>query len=121
MEKEQLILGRVSLNAYTVKNKVIDKNIIVLKYAHNNCYTTLFSLKDILKDINDKEFSIDLEKGLWSYRWWKDNKIGESRSKYGNFGADVGIIGVYDKSNLQHLENMKNASKEHTTEDNYDD
>ncbi|MFH0928851.1 MAG: hypothetical protein V1818_00680 [Candidatus Aenigmatarchaeota archaeon] len=56
------------------------ENLVVLKYATNECYTNVVKVDKV----DPKDFSIDLEKGTWSFDEWKNNKIGSMRSLYGN-------------------------------------
>ncbi|MAH03849.1 hypothetical protein CMI39_03635 [Candidatus Pacearchaeota archaeon] len=96
-------------------DEIKEENLVVLTYAVNNCWT---NVKEI-SDIDDKDFSINLEKELWSYRCWKDIKIGKKRSPYTTYSDECreGIIGVYDKTNIKHLDFLVHDAIE-STKDN---
>jgi len=78
------------------------ENLIVLRYAYNSCYTTLFELSDC-KDVN-------IENNIWIYK-----DIAREIGKCTNIKNHLGVIGVYDRTNISHLEAMKDAAKQFTT------
>ena len=71
-------------------------NLVVLSYASNNCYVTLFNVKQYRK--LDPDFKIDIIAGTWSNDIWSDVKIGNRRSSYypkhTSHECREGIIGV---------------------------
>jgi hypothetical protein len=84
------------------------ENLIVLRYSPNRCYTTLSLLRE------NKDVTIDGDN--WKYR--------DITCKIGCcFDSEYheAVIGVYDRLNLQHLEDMKNTSKEVTTTFDYNE
>jgi hypothetical protein len=107
------------------------ENLVALCWASNTCYTTVCELKDIdnkrVYDGEDKKYwswgklKIDLEKGTW--------KQGEKFGKIGrHFSGErmsccwndsrYGLIGIYDRTNLAHLNAMIFDSRE-ATEDSH--
>jgi hypothetical protein len=90
------------------------ENLIILKYADNNAYTTVVKLVGY----KDKYFSIDITHGNWVYDG-KTYNIGEPR--YCEWGCHWGVIGVYDRTNITHLNRMISLSKEATAEPHYSD
>jgi hypothetical protein len=95
------------------------ENIIILKYAKNNSSTVLFDAKSY----SDKRLIIDYLNGIWSYDSWKDIKIGKERNLYDPNFYEIrrGVIGVYNRNDINHLNNMINAIKVFTanTYNNY--
>jgi hypothetical protein len=83
------------------------EDLVVLQYASNNCYAQVIDLKD-LKNKPEDRFRVDVEKGLWNYRCWENVEIGQRRSPYdqNRNKSKSGIIGVYDRTNVSHLDNM---------------
>jgi hypothetical protein len=83
------------------------EDLVVLQYASNNCYVSVTEI-----DGNNQELDslvLDLEKGLWSYRNYRDKQIGDSRLCS---EQRFGVIGVYDRTNITHLNSMVNAVKD---------
>jgi len=82
----------------------LKEDLIVLMYASNNCYFEVVPYCDEIKDL-----SVDFIKGTWSYREWKNNQIGKARDffyKDGSGKFPEGIIGVYDRTKIKHLNSM---------------
>ena len=54
------------INALSVVSlwKMKEQDLIILMYANNECYTRLKTIAEL----NDKKFSVDLEKQEWSYQ-----------------------------------------------------
>ena len=92
------------------------KNLIALIFAPNNYYTRVVSIDDpeVIKD----KITINLRAGTWrrhSKTHYKTYSIGTAR--YVRFGYGVnGVIGVYDRTDLGHLNSMVHDVKEATTE-----
>lgn len=82
------------------------EDLVVLQYASNTCYTTVVRVGEI----KEESFSVDLEKSTWSFREYKDRKIGDSR--YCPTDRQGGVIGVYDRTNDDHLRLMLHAAQE---------
>jgi hypothetical protein len=96
--------------------KIQLENLVVLQFAQNNCYVQVI---DINKAIGKEEgFSLNINKGQWSYDEWKDNDIGNSRSVFNKYShkCKSGIIGVYDRTNIKHISMMVNDALEFTKE-----
>jgi hypothetical protein len=87
------------------------EDLVVLQYASNTCYTTLTRVSEV----KVKNFSVDIEKSTWSYDEYRDRKIGDARL----YGAHFGVIGVYDRTNDQHLNSMLYAARDHKKTMNY--
>jgi len=52
------------------------------------------------------EFNINLDKKTWSYKHSGERQIGNARGiNFNNDRTLEGIIGVYDKTNLEHINN----------------
>ncbi len=98
-------------------------------FDKNNLVVLLFELGPKLKPLSkvkDKRLSVNVEKGVWSYRLLHKVKgdkkyvgieIGTSRGEIGphpHYDYRWGVIGVYDKTNIQHLNNMIYAVEEST-------
>ena len=85
------------------------ENLIALLFTQNGFSYNCPSVVDA-GNVIEREFSVDLTNDRWSYQEWKNVKIGKSRSPYDKNGNIVryGIIGVYDKTNTQHLDTMAN-------------
>ncbi len=99
-------------------DKIKEENLAVLQYASNTCYTQVVEFKDVKEAV-----TVDLEKKVWTYLDFKNVKIGKARSQYLN-GHEFrdGIIGVYDRRNTEHLDQMVHDAAEatHETSDHYD-
>lgn len=83
-------------------------NLVYLVYAPNNCYTSVV-------DECPEGTTINLECGTWRFsqqcRFDQDYPIGRSRA---TMSQNHGIIGVYDRSNVDHLGSMVSDAKEAT-------
>ncbi len=92
------------------------KNLIVLVYASNPCYTTVLELDD--PQVLKADVLIDEKKGTWArpfdhpYGNLKIHKIGEMHRCADS--ARGGAIGVYDRTNSGHLKAMVRAAQEAT-------
>ena len=88
------------------------EHLVVLKYASNTCYTEVVDVSGF----EDEWFHLDVNEGLWGYKFGgffhqesQERKIGESRY-IGR--AKYGIIGVYDRTNTEHLSSMVHSANE---------
>ena len=77
------------------------ENLVVLMYAGNTCYTKVV----VATNAQIKGLRIRPEKSIWSYRDWKNVPIGKMRTIYKN-ASQFGVIGVYDKTMIEHLDSM---------------
>ena len=87
------------------------EDLVVLRYAQNECYTSVVAAADV----EDDKFNIDLEKQVWSYREWENRKIGQGRPTH-DVTDHYGIIGVYDRTNTNHLDSMVHDASESVRE-----
>lgn len=89
------------------------KKLVVLKFADNECYTTVVSTAKAKKE--DPSFKIDKKTGTWS-------SLRKIPTKIGNMlrwerGAKRGVIGVYDANNMEDLKSMVAHVREATYPD----
>ena len=97
------------------------KDLVVLSYSDNNLYTKVAEFKD--EKIDGLE--VDVDKMVWSYCFGdysklEDIPIGSCRNFYGSHGeSSRGVIGVYDKTNMEHLNSMNYDAKWATRERNW--
>ncbi len=85
------------------------KDLVVLAYANNTCHTTLHNAEPNLPG----GLEIDLDTCTWKF----DNKtyqIGQMRQC--EHGCRWGVIGVYDRQKIDHLNAMLHHSKDATAE-----
>lgn len=96
-------------------DKIKMEDIVVLQYASNTCYTQIVELKDA-----EEKVDVNLERKVWTYTALKDRdanfkniKIGKARSPYLN-GHEYrdGVIGVYDRRQTEHLDQMVHDANE---------
>jgi len=95
------------------------ENLVVLEYDSNILFTKVREAQEVQEEINalakkkeDKhsakigyyDFTIDLEKGTWSWGRYRRIKIGNSRGHTDEHQEK--IIGVYDRTYTEHLSNM---------------
>lgn len=95
------------------KNKFLKRNLVFLMYASNTCYTTVVGKMP-------EEIEVDLQQGTWSYKdkrqnnhGWHEFKIG-SQARHCSHGSRGGMIGVYDRTNVQHLDTMVSVARDAT-------
>lgn len=89
------------------QNPFMLENLVVLQYASNNCYVDVKDFMQMSKEgsLKGSCMSVDLKKGTWSYREYRDKKIGEGRTCFTHVHRS-GVIGVYDRTNTTHLNSM---------------
>lgn len=92
-------------------------NLVVLIYADNNCYTSVVLPDD--PRVESSRARIDEQNGVWSAPHNSDpaksrqtQEIGEMR--YFERGSRHGVIGVYDRTDIQHLNAMVSAAQQAT-------
>lgn len=95
------------------KNKFLKRNLVFLMYSPNVCYAKVVGKQP-------EEIEVDLQMGTWSYKekqlnhgGWQEFKIG-SQVRHCSHGSRGGMIGVYDRTNVQHLDSMVHAAAEAT-------
>lgn len=92
------------------------RDLIVLAYSQNECYTSILSIEDAEKQYKQCGFSVDANNETWSFNK-QSYKIASSRSC--NRGSRWGVIGVYNRNNNRHLDRMIRASQEATSSQSY--
>jgi hypothetical protein len=91
------------------------EDLVVLCYATNECYTNVVPLNE-----DEQKIKVDTEKGLWSLLEGRRDCYGKAYFKIGydmkhcNWDSREGIIGVYDKTDIEHLGHMVYHSREAT-------
>jgi hypothetical protein len=96
-------------------------NLTILAYASNNCYVTVLGIGEYLKI--DPSLVLDLGQGTWSNRSFDATPVGRQRSQYYQRGLGAhqpckeGIIGIYDRTKLDHLNAMVHHATEATRSD----
>jgi len=90
-----------------IEKKMFSKNLVVLQYESPNVSTAI-----------PLGLSIDIEKEEWQFKNPKDiSPFQPTPRKIGHFNYSMkccshGVIGVYDKSNIIHLNSMVKDWKE---------
>lgn len=74
------------------------ENLVFLAYSANSCYTHLSEGEA------PKGCMVDLEKGTWTF----DRKVFPigTQMRRCEWGCKWGVIGVYDRSNFEHLKGL---------------
>ncbi len=93
------------------------ENLVVLMYSDNVCYTIVVLADD--PKVEKSGATIDEKNGTWTAPHPGDpalapqtQRIGEDR--YFNRGSRWGVIGVYDRTKLEHLNSMVRDSQSAT-------
>ncbi len=91
------------------------KNLVFLTFTSPNPHSATISKK---KPVGVR---LNLQKGTWSWREKKDQKFGSSMAPYFERGMsqEGRIIGVYDRTKMEHLDAMVHAACDATKSDNY--
>lgn len=81
-------------------------NLVVLQYASNQCYVQVADLLEAKVNV-----SVDEEAGTWSRGWFDRHSLSTRQYEIGHarfltWDNKGGVVGVYDKTNTQHLNNM---------------
>lgn len=94
------------------------EDLFALVYADNPCFVSVVTLEEVdEKQVHDPESGpwkwpkliLDLKKGTW-----RQGPKGEIR-KIGNGHPDgYGLIGIYDRTNLRHLDRIIDDAREAT-------
>ncbi|MFA5992247.1 MAG: hypothetical protein WC796_00905 [Candidatus Pacearchaeota archaeon] len=84
------------------------EDLVILRFASNTAYVQACNIEDIV----DKDFALDFEGGKWSYKNWENVSIGTNRNSIGPYPGEYrqGVIGVYDRTNTEHLDAMVHAT-----------
>ncbi len=72
------------------------ENLVVLSYKPDSNRIKF----DFFLETRDAELKVDLNRGTWTYHGWENLEIGTNRPIVSN--DRQGIIGVYDRNNLNH-------------------
>jgi len=103
-----------------------EKNLIALIFADNTCYTKIVELSEVSgRKVHDPEdgwwnwdkIELDLKKGTWKHGR-KHGNIGGACRYDGGSRNGYGLIGIYDRTNIDHLDSMVHDGKEATTDHN---
>ncbi len=82
------------------------EDLVVLMYSPNVCYTKVVEFREN----KIKGLTVDIEKGVWSYRGLENLLINTVNISIGcsrcTLDSRYGVIGVYDRENINHLGNM---------------
>jgi len=103
-----------------------EKNLVALIFASNTCYTNVVELSEVSgKRVHDPEdgwwnwakVELNLAKGTWKHGRKHGSIGGSCRYDDGGSKNGYGLIGIYDRTNLKHLDSMCHAAKDATTGD----
>jgi len=86
-------------------------------YSENSCYTQIVTPDD--PKLKKHGVLIDEKAGIWTYRLYPDQEEGMPSKQIGEHrvfdrGCRYGVIGVFNCTNLKHLNALLSASKEAT-------
>ena len=84
------------------------KDLVVLQYAFNECYVQVVSVQRAIKE---SRLAINTDNETWG----DGIEIGKGLLRASYQGRD-GVIGVYDRRNLKHLDQMVHDAVEGTRE-----
>ncbi len=91
------------------------EDLVVLKYASNSCYTQVITAEEA--EQQTENLIIDTVNGTWTFDG-ETFSIGERGIRWhGSRKKRYGIIGVYDRTNIRHLDLMVIDGKEATEAD----
>ncbi len=94
------------------------ENLIVLRYAFNECYTQVVSLEE--PEVKKQKIIINELGGTWSRSGSESTfKIGEPC--YPRYKCSYKIIGIYDRTKIEHLNTMVYAANEAVRDRSHDD
>jgi hypothetical protein len=86
---------------------VAKENLVFLAYCSNECYVTL-------TDKVPKGVTVDFERETWTFKR-RSYTIG-GIGRHCDYGCRYGPIGAYDRTKLEHLQNMISDSGDATQE-----
>jgi len=91
------------------------ENLVVLQFSSDILFTEVVDAKTK----SPKELKINLRQGTWTYHMNSFSHKGEDTMQIGESGfiihSEGRVIGVYDRTNNDHLNSMVHAGKEATT------
>jgi len=98
-----------------MEEKFRKEDLVVLKYASNSCYTQVITAEEA--EQQTENLIIDTVNGTWTFDR-ETFSIGERGIRWhGSRKKRYGIIGVYDRTNIRHLDLMVIDGKEATEAD----
>ena len=80
------------------------ENIVVVIYTPDKVYPPIITLKEAKKRYGDK-LKINLKTGIWSWGNLIDKMVGSSY-QYGQTWYQQPVGGIFDKTNLDHLNSL---------------
>ena len=89
------------------KDAIKMEDLVVLKYADNECYVQVVSVKEAIGKYSEKYFGIDLARRKWRYGRSEFN-IGSRREC--ERGSRGGVIGVYNRLSIDQLDSLAHAA-----------
>jgi len=92
------------------------ENLIILQYTSNICYTTVTPLD--INNLPKEVLSVDTSNGTWKMVPSTSQKTLRIRHDMRRCedGCRGGVIGIYDRTNIEHLNSMPHAAKDATRE-----
>ena len=84
------------------------KDIIVLKYAPNPCYVQVSDFTDELRRL----IEVNIHKGTYTFVGHKDDMTFFTDIPIGVTRRAGDVLGVYDRTNTKHLEEMVRTATE---------
>ena len=98
-------------------------NLLVLKFAQNNCYTNLVRFNP--ENLYDGLVSVDADRGTWVIQDMDDSThplreiaIGHGRECF-SASSRRGVIGIYDQTKLVHMGRMMYHAQDAIREEHY--
>jgi hypothetical protein len=100
------------------KKGIVKKDLVVLWYCDNEALLEVVDMDMALAECNvhskfpaeKREFSVDLKKGLWSYKdAYGDEtcQIGNGTTAWsGSRSRPRAVLGVFNRNNIQHLDHL---------------
>lgn len=92
-------------------------DLVVLMYADNHCYTNVVSADNLR--VKKSGATINERDGTWTAPHPSDPALAPQTqpiggSRYFHRGSRWGVIGVYDRTKLEHLDSMVSDAQEAT-------
>lgn len=105
-----------------------EENLVVLSYV-SNTLAKATELKKFLKaQDGSNDIEVDLANGRWTYKDECNNSPDRCRGikgfdfgkgRHGRWGSRWGVIGIFDRTNIDHLNGMLYESRVATAEPTY--
>ena len=110
------------------KTEYKEENLVVLSYS-SNTLTKATELKEFLNaQVGSREIEVDLVNGRWTYKDERYNSPDQclgvkgfdfGSGRHGRWGSRWGVIGIFDRTNIVHLNGMLYESRAATVEPTY--